>query len=130
MWPFDQNNLQMYQKYVQAYEQGNYSNIDKNEVKGHVQQFVQNAPPDVQQRVFQQHFAQLAPDQRAQLAQMFPPEYHIDPNNPEAMAQGMTRLKQEHPDVLQRILDHPILLATMVGLAGLIAKHMMEHRQK
>ena len=129
MWPFDENNQQMYQKYAQAYEQGNYSNIDKNQAREHVQQFVQNAPPDVQQRIFQQHFAQLPLDQRAQMATMFPSEYHVDPNNPASMAQGMTRLKQERPDMLQRILDHPILLATSVGVAALIAKHMLEHRQ-
>jgi hypothetical protein len=130
MWPFDTNNQQMYQKYAQAYDRGDYSSIDRNEAKGHVQQFVQNAPPDEQRRVFEQHLAQLPPDQRAQLAQMFPPEYHVDPNNPAAMAQSMVRLKQEHPDVLQRILDHPILLATTVALAGLIAKHMLEHSHR
>ena len=130
MWPFDANNQQTYQKFAQAFEQGNFSSIDQNEAKGHVQQFVQKAPPEVQQQVFQQHFAQLPPDQRAQLAQMFPPEYHVDPNNPAAMAQAMTRAGQERPDVLQRILDHPILLATTVALAGLIAKHMLEHHQK
>jgi len=129
MWPFDTNNQHTYQTYVQAYEQGDYSNIDQNQVRGHVRQFVQNAPPDVQERIFQQHFAELSPEQRAQIVQMFPSEYQVDPNNPAAMAQSMTRLKQEHHDVLQRILDHPILLAATVGLAGLIAKHMLEHRQ-
>jgi hypothetical protein len=129
MWPFDANNQQMYQKYAQAYDRGDYSNVDQHEAKGHVQQFVRNAPPEAQQRVFEQHFAELPPDQRTQLAQMFPPEYHADPNNPASMAQAMTRVGQERPDVLQRILDHPILLATTVGLAGLIAKHMLEHRR-
>jgi hypothetical protein len=129
MWPFDANNQQMYQKYAQVYDQKNYSGIDQNEAKGHVQQFVQNAPPEVQQRVFQQHFAQMSPEQRAQLAQMFPPEYGVDPDNPASMAQGMARLRRERPDVLQRIVNHPVLLATSVGLAALIAKHMLEHRQ-
>jgi hypothetical protein len=129
MWPFDANNQQTYQKYAQAYDSGDYSGIDQNEARGHVRQFVQSAPPDVQQRVFEQHFAQLPPDQRAQLAREFPPEYRVDPNNPASMAQAMTRAGQERPDVFQRILDHPILLATSVGLAAIIAKHMMEHRR-
>jgi hypothetical protein len=71
----------------------------------------------------------MSPEQRAQLAQMFPPEYGVDPDNPASMAQGMARLRQERPDVLQRIVNHPVLLATSVGLAALIAKHMLEHRQ-
>jgi hypothetical protein len=128
IWPFDANNQQKYQNYAQAYDQGNFANIDQNQAQADVQQFVQNAPPEVQQQVFQQHFAQLSPDQRAQLVQMFPPEYGVDPNNPASMAQGIARLKRERPDVLQRIVSHPILLATSVGLAGLVAKHMMAHR--
>jgi len=75
MWPFDPNKQDMYQKYAQAYNTGNYSNIDPNEAQGQLQQFVQNAPPNEQQQVFQQHFSQMPPDQRAQLAQQFPPEY-------------------------------------------------------
>lgn len=94
-----------------------------------MQQFVRNAPPDVQQQIFQQHFAQLSPDQRAQLAQQFPPEYGVNPNDPASMAQGMARASRERPDVAQRIMNHPVLLATSVGLAALVAKHMLEHRQ-
>ena len=129
MWPFDENNQQMYQKYAQAHDRHDYSNIDQNEAKGHVQRFVNNAPSEVQRRVFEQHFAQLPPDQRAQLAREFPQEYGVDPNNPASIANAMTRARQERPDVFQRILDHPILLATSVGLAAIIAKHMLEHRQ-
>lgn len=128
MWPFDPNKQEMYQRYAQAGQTGNYSTIDRNEAQGQLQQFVQNAPPDVQKQVFQQHFAQMPPDQRAQLAQQFPPEYGVNPNDPASMAQGMARLSQEHPDVLQRILAHPVLLAGTVGLAAIIARHMLEHR--
>ena len=42
MWPFDPNKQQMYQQYAQAYNTGDYSNIDQNEAQGQVQQFVQN----------------------------------------------------------------------------------------
>ena len=129
MWPFDPNKQQMYQQYAQAYNTGDFSNIDPNEAQGQLQQFVQNAPPDVQQQVFQQHFAQMPSDQRAQLAQQFPPEYGVNPNDPASMAQGMARASQERPDVVQGILAHPVLLAGAVGLAALVAKHMLEHRQ-
>lgn len=129
MWPFDSNKEQTYQRYAQAYDTGDYSNLDQNEAQDHLQQFVQNAPPQVQQRVFEQHFAQMSPGQRVELAQQFPPEYGVNPNDPRSMAQTMARLSQERPDALQRILNHPVLLAGSVGLAALIAKHMLEHRQ-
>ena len=130
MWPFDQNNQQMYQQYAQAYQTGNYSNIDPNQARGQLKAFVQNAPPDVQQRVFQQHFAQMSPDQRAQIAQQLLPGYGVNSNDPNSMAQGIARLSQERPDVLQRIMDHPILVAGAAGLAALVAKHMLENRQQ
>ena len=130
MWPFDPNKQQMYQQYAQANTTGDYSSIDPNEAQGQLQQFVQNAPPDEQQQVFQQHFSQMPPDQRAQLAQQFPPEYGVDPNDPSSMAQGMARASQEKPDVAQRILAHPVMLAGGVGLAALVAKHMLDSRQQ
>src|SRR6266571_3978831 len=55
MWPFDPNKQQMYQQYAQAYNTGNYSNIDPNEAREQLQQFVQNAPPDEQRQVFQRY---------------------------------------------------------------------------
>ncbi len=130
MWPFDPNKQQMYQNYAQAADTGDYSSIDPNEAQGNVQQFVQNAPPEEQQRVFEQHFSQMPPDQRAQVAQQFPPEYGVDPNDASSMARGMARASQEKPDVAQGILAHPVMLAAGVGLAALIAKHMLDSRQQ
>ena len=128
MWPFDQNKQQQYQQYAQAYDTGNYNSIDPNEAQGQVQQFVQNAPPNEIQHVFEQHFANLDPSQRTQLAQQFPPEYGVNPNNPASMAQSMARMKQERPDELQRLVSHPVLVAGAAGLAALMAKHMLSHR--
>lgn len=130
MWPFDPNKQEMYQRYAQAYTTGNFSGIDQNEARGQLQEFVKNAPPNEQQQVFQQHFAQMPPDQRAQLAREFPPEYGVNPNDPASMAQGMARASKERPDVAQRILAHPLLLAGTVGLAALIAKHMLDNRSQ
>jgi hypothetical protein len=126
MWPFDPDKQQMYQQYAQASNTGNYSGIDPHEAQGQLQQFVQNAPPEEQRQVFQQHFAQMPPEQRAQLAQQFPPEYGVNPNDPASMAQGMSRASQERPDVAQRILAHPVMLAGTVGPAALVAKHMLD----
>jgi hypothetical protein len=131
MWPFDQNKQQTYQQYAQAYDTGDPDNLDPNTALGHVQQFLQNAPPHVQQGVYQEHFSQMPYEQRMAVAQHFPPEYGVDPNNPAAMAQGFTRLGQEQPEILERLFSHPLLLGSGVMLAGLIAKHMLaKHRRR
>jgi hypothetical protein len=130
MWPFDPNKQQMYQKYAQAYNTGNFSNVDPNEAKGQLSQFIQNAPPNEQQQIYQEFFAHMDPNQRTQLAQQMPQEYGINPNDPASMAQGFQRMGKERPDAMQRVLAHPIMVAGAVGLAGLVAKHMMdEHAQ-
>jgi hypothetical protein len=130
MWPFDPNKQDLYQKYAQAYKTGDYSKIDPNEAQEQLHQFVRNAPPNEQEEVFQKHFAQMSPEQRAQLAHEFPPEYGANPNDPASMARAMARASREKPDLAQRILAHPVLLAAGVGLAALIAKHMLDKRQQ
>jgi hypothetical protein len=52
----------------------------------------------------------------------------VNPNDPASIAQGFQRMGKEHPDVMQRVLQHPIMLAGAVGLAGLVAKHMLDKR--
>ena len=128
MWPFNANNQQMYQDYAQAYNTGDYSNIDPDEARRNLQQFVQNAPPEEQRQTFQQHFSEMPPDQRVQIAQQFPPEYGVNPDDPASMAQGISRASREKPDVAQRILAHPVMLAGTAGIAALVAKHMLEKR--
>jgi len=135
MFPFDQNNQQTYQQYAQASQSGNYSGIDPNEATGHVQQFMQNAPPEMQQQVFQQHFEQMPQDQRQQFVQQAPPEYQqqMDPTNPQAMAQGMQQMGQQQPGLLQSMMGGlpgggsggGAAGGGMMGLAGTIAKHML-----
>ena len=129
MWPFDRNNHQAYQQYAQAYDSGYYDNVDPNQAANHMQQFVQNAPPDVQQRLYEQHFSQMPFEQLAALAQHMPGHYNADPNDPRSMAQSFMRLGQENPSVLQRVFSHPILLGGMVALTGLVAKHMLNNHQ-
>jgi len=130
MWPFDQNNQAVYQQYAQAYDTGNYNGFDQNEHYGHVQQFMQNAPAGMQEHVYQQHFEQMPYEQRVAFAQQVPPQYGMDPNNPWAMAQGFARLGQEQPNFLQQIFSHPLLLGGGAVLAGLIAKHMIDHSRR
>lgn len=128
MWPFDQNNQQVYNQYAQAHETRNYDSIDPMQAIGHLVQFAQTAPPDEQQRVYQQHFAQLSPEQRNVLAQQMPPEYGADPNDPTSLAQGFTQLGQDNPDMLARILSHPMLVGIAVTMVSMIARHMLERR--
>ena len=117
MWPFDSNKQQMYQQYTQAYNTGDYSNIDPNHAAGQLQAFME-------------HFNQMPPDQRALLAQQMPPEYGVNPNDPSSMARGFQRMGQERPDVSKRIFAHPVLVAGAVGLTALVAKRMLEHRDR
>jgi hypothetical protein len=130
MWPFDQNNQPMYQQYSQAYNTGNYNGIDPNQAWGNVQQFMQNAPTNTQQGIFQQHFAQMPYEQRMAFAQQMPPQYGVNPNDPMSLASGFMRLRQERPDMAQRIFQHPLLIGCGVVLAGLIAHHMIENHER
>lgn len=129
MWPFDQNNQGMYQQYAQAYDTGNYNSFDQNQAFGHLQQFMQGAPFDMQQQVYQQHFSQMPYEQRALLAQQVPPQYAMNPNDPFSMAQNFMRLGQEQPGMLRQVFSHPMLVGSALGLAALIGKHMLDsHR--
>ena len=127
MWPFDQNNQQMYQQYAQAYDTGNYYGIDNNQMWGNLLQFMRGAPYDMQQRIYQQHFEQMPFGQRTLLAQQMPQGYYMDPNDTWSMAQTFHRLGQEQPNILQGILGHPLLTGAALGLAGLVAKHVLAH---
>lgn len=130
MWPFDQNNQQMYQQYSQAYDTGNSYGIDNNQMWGHLLQFMQGAPMDMQQRIYQQHFEQMPYEQRVVLAQQMPQGYYMDPNDTWSMAQSFHRLGQEQPNMIQRVLGHPLLTGAALGLVGLVAKHAIsQHGQ-
>lgn len=129
MWPFDNNNQQVYQQYAQAYDDGNYSRLEPRQVLSQLQQFMQGAPLDMQQHIYQQHFEQMPYDQRTLLVAQFPPEYSMDANNPGSMSQSFLRLGQEQPQLLRRIFGHPAMLAGTLALTGLVAKHMLNsHR--
>ena len=60
MWPFDPNKQQMYQRFAQAYDSSNLDQIDPHEAAGYLQQFMQNAPPSMQQQVFQECFSRCS----------------------------------------------------------------------
>ncbi len=130
MWPFDQNNQPAYQQYSQAYDTGNYNGVNPNQAFGHIQQFMTGAPDDMQQQLYMQHFSQMPYEQRTMLAQRMPPQYGMDINDPWSMSQSFWRLGREQPHLVPQILNHPMLLGAGLGLAGLVAKHMLEHHQQ
>ncbi|GCE04015.1 hypothetical protein [Dictyobacter aurantiacus] len=130
MWPFDQNQHQVYQQYAQAYDTGNFNGFDPMQAINHLRQFIQGAPPEMQQNIYQQHFDQMPYEQRAMLAQQMPPQYGVDPGNSWSMAQGLMRMGQEQPHLLQQIFSHPLLMGSAVALTALVAKHMLAQRQQ
>ena len=130
MWPFDQNNQQMYEQYAQAHTTGNYGGIDPSQAIGQLMKFVQNAPPNEQQQVYQQHFSQMPQEQRGFVAQQMPPEYGVNPNNPSSLAQGFQQLGQQQPGLLQRVLSNPAMVSTAVSLATMAAKHVLNQQQQ
>jgi len=130
MFPFDQNNQQQYQQYAQASDSGDFSQIDPNQAAGHVQQFAQNAPPEMQQQVYGHYFQQMPQDQRQQFVQQLPPEAQgqMDPSDPQGMAQGLHQLGQQSPNILQQVWNNPLGKVAAVGIAGFAAKELLGRR--
>ncbi len=130
MFPFDQNNQQQYQQYAQASDSGDYSQVDPNQAAGHVQQFAQNAPPEMQQQVYGQAFQQMPQDQREQFVQQLPPEAQgqMDPNDPQGMGHQLHQLGQQQPNILQQVWNNPMGKIAAVGIAGFAAKELLSRR--
>ncbi len=130
MYPFDQNNQQQYQQYAQASDSGDYSQVDSNEATNHVQQFAQNAPPEMQQQVYGQAFQQMPQDQREQFVQQLPAEAQgqMDPNDPQGMGQSLHQMGQQDPNLLQKVWNNPMGKIAAVGIAGFAAKEILSHR--
>jgi len=130
MYPYDQNNKQAYQQYAQASDSGDYSQVDPNQAAGHVQQFAQNAPPEMQQQMYGQAFQQMPQDQREQFVQQLPPDMQgqMDPNDPQGMAQSLHQAGQQNPNILQQVWNNPMGKIAAVGIAGFAAKELLSHR--
>lgn len=120
MWPFKRTN--------RRYD--DYSDSDPDLAMRRIQDFAQNAPLDVQQTVYQRHFAHMPYKHRLAIAQQIPRRYGLDPDDPAAMADGFARYGQERPDMLERIFRHPLLIGGTVALAGLMVKYMYTRRER
>ena len=131
MFPFDQANQPLYQQYAQAYDSGQPSGLDHGQMLDHVTQFLQKAPPSMQQGVLQQVFSQMAPQQRQSFAGQVPNQFPMDPQNPNQMAQSFQQMGQQKPELLGQLLgpgglmSSPLAQMALTGIAGLAAKQMM-----
>ncbi len=130
MYPFDQNNQQAYQQYAQASDSGDYSQVDADQAASHVQQFAQNAPPELQQQVYGQYFQQMPQEQREQFVQQLSAETQgqMDPSDPQGMGQSLHQLGQQNPNILQQVWNNPLGKVAAVGIAGFAAKELLSRR--
>ena len=149
MWPFDQNNQQMYQQYVDAWDQGTYGQLPEQKVQQHYQQFVQNAPQPMVEQVHQQYYEQMPQQQQGSLMQGLigaltqhgydPQQAGIQNTNPSTMSPGEAArmigyAQQQNPGLLQQIMGPGGPLGstgakmTVAGIAALAAKQMFGGR--
>jgi len=146
MWPFDQNNQQMYQQYANAWDQGTYGQIPEQEARQNYSQFVQNAPPQVVEQVHQQYYEQMPPQQRGSLMQGLvgglmqrgynPQQAGIQNTDPYGMStRDAARITgytaQQQPDLLHQIMGPGGPLGStgaklaVAGIAALAAKQLL-----
>jgi hypothetical protein len=146
MWPFDQNNQQMYQQYANHADQGTYGQIPEQEARQNYQQFVQNAPPQMVEQAHAQYYQQMPPQHRASLIQgllqglmqrgIDPQQAGIQNTDPSSMLpQEAARLTsyvlQQHPDLLQKVmgpggpLGSPAAKQAVAGIAAFAAKQLL-----
>jgi len=145
MWPFDQNNQQMYQQYSNAWDQGSYGQLPEQEVRQNYQQFVQNAPSQMVE-AHQQYYEQMPPQQRGSLMQGLigglmqqgfnPQQAGIQNTDPYSMsprdaARVTSFAQQQSPDLLQQIMGPGGPLGStgakvaVAGIAALAAKQIL-----
>lgn len=146
MFPFDQNNQQMYQQYANHWDQGTYSQIPYDQAQQNYQQFVQNAPPQMVQQAHQQYYEQMPQQQRGNLMQgllgalanrgLNPQQAGIQNTNPYTMSpQDAARLtgyaQQQSPDILHQIMGPGGPLGStgaklaVAGIAAVAAKQLL-----
>jgi hypothetical protein len=146
MWPFDQNNQQMYQQYANAWEQGSYGQLPEQEVRQNYHQFVNNAPPQMVEQVHQQVYEQMPQQQRGGLMQSllgaltqqgFNPQQAgistTDPYNmtPQDAARLTSYAQQNSPNILHQLMGPGGLLSSpqakmaAAGIVSLAAKQIL-----
>jgi len=138
---------QDYRDYVNRYEQGHPSEgYSDQEVMNRYQQIAPQLSPQQYQQAAQQSFERMSPQERMQFGQymqqqarqqgyQFPDanrdgidDRYQDPNY---LAQTMTQMRQQQPDMLHQILGpggalgNPMAKAAVAGIAALAAKQFL-----
>ena len=146
MWPYNQNNQQMYQQYADAWDQGNYTQLPEHEVRQNYRQFIQNAPPQMVEQAHQQYYEQMPPQQRGGLFQHLlsaltqqginPQQMGIQNTDPYRMspsegARMNSYVQQQNPDFLHQIMGPGGPLGStgaklaVAGIAAFAAKKLL-----
>lgn len=146
MWPFDQNNQQMYQQYANHANQGTYDQIPEQEARQNYGQFIQNAPPQMVQQAHEQYYQQMPQEQRGGLMQgmlaglmqrgVSPQQMGVQNSDPYSMspqdaAQVTGYAQQQHPDLLHQVMGPGGPLGStgaklaVAGIAAFAAKQML-----
>ena len=146
MTQYYQGNPQIQQQYAQAWDQGTYDQLPEDQARQQYRQFVQNAPPQMVERVHQQYYEQMPPQQRTNFLQGLmgaltqqgydPQQAGIQTTDPNRMSsQDAARLtayaQQQQPDILHQVLGPGGPLGStgaklaVAGLAALAAKHFL-----
>ena len=146
MWPFDQNNQQMYQQYANSWNQGTYGQLPEQEARQNYNQFVQNAPPQMIEQAHQQYYEQMPQQQRGSLMQGLmgsltqqgynPQQAGISTNDPYNMspndaARLTSYAQQQNPDILHQIMGPGGPLGStgaklaVAGIAAVAAKQLL-----
>ena len=140
---------QDYQGFVNRYDQGHPSEgYSDQEVMNRYQQIAPNLSPQQYQQAAQQSFERMSPQERVQFGQYLQqqaqqqgyPAPFPDTNqdgiddryqNPHYLAQTMSHMQQQNPDMLHQILSpggvlgNPMAKAAVAGIAALAAKQFL-----
>jgi hypothetical protein len=145
------NYEQRAQQYQQGYQngQGQYADVDPNDVYDRYQRTMQHAPPEVVQQAHEEAFGRLPLDQRQQIVDQFR-QAHNDPNqpfqyphmsggpqdyDPRQMGGMMRQAQRQQPDLLQGMLgqggalSNPLAKMAMAGVAAIAAQRLMGGQQ-
>ena len=139
------------QQYQQGYQggQGQYADLDHDEVYDRYQRTIQHAPPEVVQQAHEEAFARVPLDQRQQIVDQFR-QAHNDPQqpfqypgftnsaqdyDPRQMGQMFGQAQRQQPDLLQGMLgsggalSNPLAKMAMAGVAAMAAQRLMGGQQ-